>query len=229
MLPKGDYNQVLLKSALELVGLLLLLLFFGVVCCLYYTRRYLRPVMRDIELLNKENCGGAQMTFDELRPVSARLRFHERTITHLETEKQDIQERADRFRSQNELLLSEKQDLQGQVADMRSQTEDMQGQLDDSLAKIRRLAHLGRKEIDLADYERFLEGYAKLSAKELEVCQALASGLSTRQYAEQAGCAPSTVDTYRKRLYEKTGIHKARQLQLCYALLRMEQLEQEAQ
>ena len=51
MLPKGDYNQVLLKSALELVGLLLLLLFFGVVCCLYYTRRYLRPVMRDIELL----------------------------------------------------------------------------------------------------------------------------------------------------------------------------------
>ena len=88
---------------------------------------------------------------------------------------------------------------------------------------------LGRKEIDLADYERFLEGYAKLSAKELEVCQALASGLSTRQYAEQAGCAPSTVDTYRKRLYEKTGIHKARQLQLCYALLRMEQLEQEAQ
>lgn len=229
MLPKGDYNQVLLKSALELVGLLLLLLFFGVVCCLYYTRRYLRPVLRDIELLNKENCGGAQMTFDELRPVSARLRFHERTITHLETEKQDIQERADRFRSQNELLLSEKQDLQGQVADMRSQTEDMQGQLDDSLAKIRRLAHLGRKEIDLADYERFLEGYAKLSAKELEVCQALASGLSTRQYAEQAGCAPSTVDTYRKRLYEKTGIHKARQLQLCYALLRMEQLEQEAQ
>lgn len=112
---------------------------------------------------------------------------------------------------------------------MRSQTEDMQGQLDDSLAKIRRLAHLGRKEIDLADYERFLEGYAKLSAKELEVCKALASGLSTRQCAEQAGCATSTIDTYRKRLYEKTGIHKARQLQLCYALLQMEQMEQETQ
>ena len=89
------------------------------------------------------------------------------------------------------------------------------------------MAHLGKKEIDLADYERFLEGYAKLSAKELEVCKALASGLSTRQCAEQIGCATSTIDTYRKRLYEKTGIHKARQLQLCYALLRMEQMEQE--
>ena len=169
------------------------------------------------------------MTFDELRPVSARLRFHEQTITHLETENHDIQERADHFRSQNEQLINEKQDLQGQVEDMRSQTEDMQGQLDDSLAKIRRLAHLGKKEIDLADYERFLEGYAKLSAKELEVCKALASGLSTRQCAEQIGCAPSTIDTYRKRLYEKTGIHKARQLQLCCALLQMEQMEQETQ
>ena len=75
------------------------------------------------------------MTFDELRPVSARLRFHEQTITHLETEKHDIQERADHFRSQNEQLINEKQDLQGQVEDMRSQTEDMQGQLDDSLPR----------------------------------------------------------------------------------------------
>ncbi len=87
---------------------LLLLLFFGVVCCLYYTRRYLRPVMRDIELLKKADCGGAQMTFDELRPVSAKLRFHEQTITDLETEKQGIQQRADLFRSQNEQLRSEK-------------------------------------------------------------------------------------------------------------------------
>ena len=227
MLPKSDYDQVLLKSALELGGLLLLLLFFGVVCCLYYTRRYLRPVMQDIDLLKKEDCGEAQMTFDELRPVSARLRFHEQTITHLETEKQDIQARADRFRSQNERLRTEKQNLQGQVEDMRSQTEDMQGQLDDSQTEIRRLAHFGNKEINSADYERFLEGYAKLSAKELEVCQALASGLTTRQYAEQAGCAPSTIATYRKRLYEKTGIHKARQLQLCYALMQMEQAEEE--
>ena len=205
MLPKSDYDQVLLKSALEIGGLLLLLLFFGVVCCLYYTRRYLRPVMRDIDLLKKEDGGEAQMTFDELRPVSARLRF----------------------RSQNERLLTEKQNLQGQVEDMRSQTEDMQGQLDDSQTEIRRLAHFGNKAIDSADYERFLEGYAKLSAKELEVCQALASGLTTRQYAEQAGCAPSTIATYRKRLYEKTGIHKARQLQLCYALMQMEQAEEE--
>ena len=55
-----------------------------------------------------------------------------------------------------------------------------------------------------------------------EICDALARGLSARQCAELIGSAPSTIDTYRKRIYEKTKIHKIRHLQLCYALMQME-------
>ncbi len=185
--------------------MLMLLLFFAVSCCLFYTRRYLRPILRDIERL-KDESGGTQMTFDELQPVSARLRSHEQTITVLETEKLD---------------------LQGQVEHMQSQVVDTQEQLDDSLAEIRRLAYLGKKELDPADYQKFLEGYAKLSSKELEICAALAKGLSARQCAEQTGNALSTIDTYRKRVYGKTNIHRVRQLRLCYALMQLEQAEQD--
>ena len=104
---------------------------------------------------------------------------------------------------------------------------DTQEQLDDSLAEIRRLAYLGKKELDPADYQKFLEGYAKLSSKELEICAALAKGLSARQCAEQTGSALSTIDTYRKRVYGKTNIHRVRQLRLCYALMQLEQAEQD--
>ena len=205
LIPKSDYDRALLKSRLEDAGVLMLLLFFAVSCCLFYTRRYLRPILRDIERL-KDESGGTQMTFDELQPVSARLRSHEQTITVLETEKLD---------------------LQGQVEHMQSQVVDTQEQLDDSLAEIRRLAYLGKKELDPADYQKFLEGYAKLSSKELEICAALAKGLSARQCAEQTGNALSTIDTYRKRVYEKTNIHRVRQLRLCYALMQLEQAEQD--
>ena len=205
LIPKSDYDRALLKSRLEDAGVLMLLLFFAVSCCLFYTRRYLRPILRDIERL-KDESGGAQMTFDELQPVSARLRSHEQTITVLETEKLD---------------------LQGQVEHMQSQVVDTQEQLDNSLAEIRRLAYLGKKELDPADYQKFLEGYAKLSSKELEICAALAKGLSARQCAEQTGNALSTIDTYRKRVYEKTNIHRVRQLRLCYALMQLEQAEQD--
>lgn len=205
LIPKSDYDRALLKSRLKAAGVLMLLLFFAVSCCLFYTRRYLRPILRDIERL-KDESGGTQMTFDELQPVSARLRSHEQTITVLETEKLD---------------------LQGQVEHMQSQVVDTQEQLDDSLAEIRRLAYLGKKELDPADYQKFLEGYAKLSSKELEICAALAKGLSARQCAEQTGSALSTIDTYRKRVYGKTNIHRVRQLRLCYALMQLEQAEQD--
>ena len=205
LIPKSDYDRALLKSRLEAAGVLMLLLFFAVSCCLFYTRRYLRPILRDIERL-KDESGGTQMTFDELQPVSARLHSHEQTITVLETEKLD---------------------LQGQVEHMQSQVVDTQEQLDDSLAELRRLAYLGKKELDPADYQKFLEGYAKLSSKELEICAALAKGLSARQCAEQTGNALSTIDTYRKRVYGKTNIHRVRQLRLCYALMQLEQAEQD--
>ena len=205
LISKTAYDRAMLKSVIEIAALLTLLVFFAVGCCLFYTRRYLRPILRDIERL-KDESGGTQMTFDELQPVSARLRSHEQTITVLETEKLD---------------------LQGQVEHMQSQVVDTQEQLDDSLAEIRRLAYLGKKELDPADYQKFLEGYAKLSSKELEICAALAKGLSARQCAEQTGSALSTIDTYRKRVYGKTNIHRVRQLRLCYALMQLEQAEQD--
>ena len=213
LIPKSDYDRALLKSRLEAAGVLMLLLFFAVSCCLFYTRRYLRPILEDIDHVTVAGGEKGKPIFEELLPISEKMRSHEEAVTALKAERQDAQDRA-------EQLLGEKLGLEEQV-------EGMQGQLDDSLAEIRRLAHLGKKELKPADYDKFLKGYAKLSAKELEICEALVSGLSTRQCAEQIGCASSTVDTYRKRVYEKTGIHRVRQLQLCVALMQLEQAEQD--
>lgn len=215
LISKTAYDRAMLKSVIEIAALLTLLVFFAVGCCLFYTRRYLRPILEDIDHVTVAGGEKGKPIFEELLPISEKMRSHEEAVTVLKAERQDAQDRA-------EQLLGEKLGLEEQV-------EGMQGQLDDSLAEIRRLAHLGKKELKPADYEKFLKGYAKLSTKELEICEALVSGLSTRQCAEQIGCASSTVDTYRKRVYEKTGIHRVRQLQLCVALMRMEQQDAEAQ
>ena len=215
LISKAAYDRAMLKSVIEIAALLTLLVFFAVGCCLLYTRRYLRPILEDIDHVTVAGGEKGKPIFEELLPISEKMRSHEEAVTILKAERQDAQDRA-------EQLLGEKLGLEEQV-------EGMQGQLDDSFAEIRRLAHLGKKELKPADYEKFLKGYAKLSTKELEICEALVSGLSTRQCAEQIGCASSTVDTYRKRVYEKTGIHRVRQLQLCVALMRMEQQEPETQ
>ena len=213
LISKAAYDRAMLKSVIEIAALLTLLVFFAVGCCLFYTRRYLRPILEDIDHVTVAGGEKGKPIFEELLPISEKMRSHEEAVTVLKAERQDAQDRA-------EQLLGEKLGLEEQV-------EGMQGQLDDSLAEIRRLAHLGKKELKPDDYDKFLKGYAKLSTKELEICAALAKGLSARQCAEQTGNALSTIDTYRKRVYGKTNIHRVRQLRLCYALMQLEQAEQD--
>ena len=213
LISKAAYDRAMLKSGIEIAALLTLLVLFAVGCCLLYTRRYLRPILEDIDHVTVAGGEKGKPIFEELLPISEKMRSHEEAVTVLKAERQDAQDRA-------EQLLGEKLGLEEQV-------EGMQGQLDDSLAEIRRLAHLGKKELKPDDYDKFLKGYAKLSTKELEICAALAKGLSARQCAEQTGNALSTIDTYRKRVYEKTNIHRVRQLRLCYALMQLEQAEQD--
>ena len=90
LIPKRDYGRLLLKSKLEIGGLLILLMFFGVVCCLFYTRRYFTPILEDIDHVTAAGGEAGNPFFEELLPLSNKLRVHERTITDLETERQDL-------------------------------------------------------------------------------------------------------------------------------------------
>ncbi len=212
LIPRSDYTRVLVKSGLEIAVLLLLLLFFGVVCCLFYTRRYLRPILRDIELLKETDCGGVQMNFDELQPVSAKLRFHEQTITDLESEKQDVQEQADRFRSQNEQLLNEKLDLQGRVEQAETDAK--------------RLGQRRKGEIDPEEYQIFLASYQKLEPDFKIVIDSMVDGVSAQALSEQLGKKISTIYSYRRDVYDKVGIqgsNKLQQLRVFVTLMRREQ------
>ena len=90
LIPKRDYGRLLLKSKLEIGGLLILLMFFGVVCCLFYTRRYFTPILEDIDHVTAAGGEAGNPFFEELLSLSNKLRVHERTITDLETERQDL-------------------------------------------------------------------------------------------------------------------------------------------
>ena len=90
LIPKSDYANLLLKSRLEIGGLLILLMLFGVVCCLFYTRCYFTPILEDIDHVTAAGGEAGNPFFEELLPLSNKLRVHERTITDLETERQDL-------------------------------------------------------------------------------------------------------------------------------------------
>ena len=51
------------------------------------------------------------------------------------------------------------------------------------------------------------DAYSNLTARERQVFQQIAEGLTNRQIAEGMGVSVKTVDTHRTRLMKKLGIH----------------------
>ena len=110
LIPKRDYGRLLLKSKLEIGGLLMLLVFFGGACCLFYTRRYFRPILENIDHVTEIGGDEGQPFFEELLPLSTKLRDHEQTITDLETEKQDLQGQMEQVEANAKRLAQKRKD-----------------------------------------------------------------------------------------------------------------------
>ncbi len=110
LIPKSDYTGLLLKSRLEIGGLLILLIFFGVVCCLFYSRRYFIPILEDIDHVTATGGEAGNPFFEELLPLSDKLRVHERTITDLETERQDLRGQMEQVEANAKRLAQRRKD-----------------------------------------------------------------------------------------------------------------------
>ena len=208
LIPKSSYDRAILKSVLEITVLLMLLVFFAVVCCLFYTRRYFRPILEDIDHVTVAGGEKGEPIFEELLPISEKIRSHEEAVTVLRAERQDAQDRA-------EQLLSEKQGLQEQVQRVEADAE--------------RLAQRRKGEIDPEEYRLFLAAYQKLDSDFRTVIDAMVDGGSVQDLAEQLGKKVSTIYSYRRDVYGKVGIlgsGKLQQLRVFVTLMRREQEEQ---
>ncbi len=90
LIPKRDYGRLLLKSKLEIGGLLILLIFFGgsAVC---FTRAVTSGPFWRISTTSLQSAVRREtLSSKNFCPLSDKLRDHERTITDLETERQDL-------------------------------------------------------------------------------------------------------------------------------------------
>ena len=105
LISKAAYDRAMLKSVIEIAALLTLLVFFAAGCCLFYTRRYLRPILEDIDYVTVAGGEKGKPIFEELLPISEKMQSHEEAVTALKAERQDAQDRA-------EQLLGEKLGLE---------------------------------------------------------------------------------------------------------------------
>lgn len=93
LIPKTDYDQSMRKTVLQNVLLWFLIMFFSVHCCLFFSRRFLSPILKDLEQIkSKEH---AQSNIPEINDLfeflSEKDREYEETLRLLTLEKQQVQ------------------------------------------------------------------------------------------------------------------------------------------
>jgi DNA-binding NarL/FixJ family response regulator len=67
---------------------------------------------------------------------------------------------------------------------------------------------------DRADVPRGTQGNPLLTNREREVLRLICGGFGEREIASELGISIKTVDTYKRNLFKKAGVHKAVMLAL---------------
>ena len=201
LIPKEDYDRVMLKNSMQTALLILLLLFFTVVCCFHFSRRFITPVLKSLEKIKSENRGGEVSYIAEINDLFAFLaeqdRKHEQDLAVLTREIQDAQ--------------NEKEQLQEAFDKAQEKYETAQ-------AEIARLAYDRKQEIDPSDYQRFLRGIDALTPTERKIFNYYLSGKSVKEILSISDIKESTLRYHNKNIYGKLGVNSLKQL-LRYATL----------
>lgn len=78
MMPKTDFDQASNKNLANNLVLMLLLTFFAVTCCLYCSRRFIIPVLHELDRLKKE-CAQSQKKYESAQEEISRLAYSRKT------------------------------------------------------------------------------------------------------------------------------------------------------
>lgn len=208
MMPKADYDRAVGRNILQNTVFWLLLIFFAVSCCLYFSRRFLTPILKDLEQI-KSDCG--KTAGSHLSEISDLFAFL-----------------ADQDRAHEEMmqdLVREKEDARKEILRIRNEYELAQHKVETAQAEIARLAYSRKTEVDPDDYKRFLAGIDTLTAAERRIFDHYLDGRTVKEIIAIAGIKESTLRYHNQNIYSKLGVNSLKQLLRYAALMRQQETE----
>ncbi len=202
MIPKSDYTQALFKMALQLILVSLFVIFFAVVCCQYFSKRFLRPVLRGLEQIRASKAERSHLDIHEIDDLLDFLSEKE-----LETEEKFKQLEKEMIQSQHELTR-----IQTEHASIQQKYESTQ-------EEISKLAASRKKEVDPEEYQRFLECLSSLTNKETEILNLYTHGKTSKEILLLANITENTLKYHNRNIYSKLGVKSRKQLLMYTALM----------
>jgi len=223
MMQKSDYDRAVMKSVLQNMVFWALILFFAVTCCLFFSRRYLSPILKDLEQIKSDHRCDAQSSIPEINDLFAFLaeqdRQYESSLNALERKTQTVQ-------SENLRLQIEYEQAQNIFEKAQADYIKAQNDLSNAKKELDRLAYSRKNEIDPDDYQHFLAGIQNLTKTEREVFDWYLEGKSANEILLLTGIKEGTLKFHNHNILQKLGVSSRKQMLRFAALMQHENQEE---
>ena len=194
LLPLRDYRQMVFREDAEVLLIFAVLLCLSLLCCRYFSRRFLNPILKNLEQLkNREESYPEEM----------------------------IPEIADLFNLFSEIENDRKAEtsaLETEIENARKELSRVNREYDDAKRELSRLVYARKKEVDPESYQLFLNGLNTLTRTEKKIFLLYLSGKGTKEIMEENNIKESTLRYHNRNIYSKLGINSMKQL-LRYAAI----------
>ncbi len=199
LMPKLDYDHILMHDTARMILLIAAFLIIAAGLAFFFTKRYIRPLMQNIDQIRKKEYDQDAAYATEIGDLFAFLAEQDR-INEAELEK---------IRNEKAAAL---------VA-----IDEIQIKYDEATRQTERLAYSRKDEIDPYDYENFKLGLKTLTPKENEVLKLYIEGKTVKDIIAILQLQESTVRFHNKNIYAKLGVHSLKQLLRYAAVLKQEE------
>lgn len=224
MIPKSDYDRMLAKNTLQTVILLLLLLCFTVSFCRFFSKRFLTPLLTDLEQIKSdkrsETYSGIPEILDLVEYLNQQEKAHGEMLTTLEQKNLAAENEMLRLQAEYNRALGDFRKVEEEYTSAKEDLRRVQSEME-------RLAYSRKTEIDPADYQYFLAGLQTLTESERNLFEYYLSGKSVKEILALTGIKESTLKYHNHNLLGKLGMSSRKQM-LRYAEVMRHQKEEVA-
>lgn len=109
LIPKSDYSQMKLRDAVQTLAVAFLLLFSVIIVCLYFSKKYISPILRGLEIIKKSQIDGTSniAEIDDLFEfLSQKDSEYEKSLAELSKENEQAKHEISRVLTENERLAN---------------------------------------------------------------------------------------------------------------------------
>lgn len=202
MITEAQYNDIIKHGQMKTTGVFFIVAIFAFLCCLFMSNKYVAPILKKIEQIKTNENNNEQLKIREIDDLFAFL------------EEKDIA-----YEQQLNALKVAKQVAEEEAKSAKESYEKSLKKLELAQSEIEQLAETRKEEIDIEQYEYFINNLNTLTPTESKIYELYLNGKKAKEITSILSITENTLKYHNKNIYSKLGISSRKQL-LRYATLK---------